>query len=181
MTQAASPIIQAPPDYRGRTLCYYHPNGRGTGSAVRFEPRLNRNGNDRYNCFFVEWARQKDRTSTTSPDAFARFDWEGKITVKLGFLDLCELLTVLEGRATAVGANGKGLYHATEQGNTLITFAHQAERKNYLFAVSRKLNGDAEPQRISIALSKIEATGLRHVLQMGLFFVTFPGLLQGSQ
>ena len=46
-------------DYKGRAIGFYHPNGKGNGSALRLEPRLNRDDADRYNCFFIELAPQK--------------------------------------------------------------------------------------------------------------------------
>lgn len=166
-------------DYTGRSITLYHPNGRGTGSALRLEPRINREGEDRYNCFFLEMAAQKqvaDRKGGGSD--YATFDWDRRITVKLGFADICELLAVLEGKAEHVGGERKGLFHATGAGNTIIGFARDAERGGYHLSLSRKLKGDAEPRRIGIGLGEAEAVGLRCLFQTGLFFVTFPSALK---
>lgn len=167
------------PNYTGRTVCLYHPNGKGSGSAMRLEPRINGSGEDRYNCFFLEMAAQKSTAGSRGTGAeFATFDWDNKIVVKLGFLDISEFLMVFEGKAKQVGGQRNGLYHASSQGNTLISLSRQEERQNYFLSLSRKRNGASEPQRISIALSDIEATGLRCLLQTGLFFVTFPEALR---
>lgn len=167
------------PDYRGRSIEFYHPNAKGTGSVLRFEPRVNRTGEDRYNCFFLEIAAQKCTAGAAGNETgFATFDWENKIIVKLGFLDISEMIMVLEGRATKLGGQRSGLYHASGQGNTLISLTRQDDRKNYLLTVSRKRKGAQEAQRISIALTEVEATGLRCLFQTGLFFVTFPTALR---
>lgn len=163
-----------PGQYKGRTLEIYHPNGRGTGSAVRLEPRVNGAGEERYNCFFLEFASQKSVAQRAAGVPHATFDWVNKITVKLGFLDVGEILLVLEGQQSHIGGQRQGLYHANGTGNTLITLMHDPERKSYYLAVSRKRDGEAAPQRIGIGLTPAEATGLRCLLQTGLFNVIFP-------
>lgn len=162
------------PDFKGRSISLYHPNARGTGSAVRLEPRVNRDSEDRYNCFFLEMAAQQTAASHDQPKSPATFDWEKKITTKLGFSDVCECLMVLEQHQERLGPSGKGLYHATAQGNTLIDLRWQAERQNYLLSLSRKRKEATSPQKISIAFSQAEALGIRCLLQTGLFFITFP-------
>ena len=183
MTTSTEEQAGRTPDYKGRTLAIYHPNGRGAGSAMRLEPRINRDGDDRYNCFFLEMAAQKSTAQRAGGKTdYATFDWERKITVKLGFLDVSELLTVLEGRAPHVGGPRKGLYHASGNGNTLIAFSRdQTERGGYYLSLSRKREGDSEPSRVAIGLSEVEATGLRCLLQTGLFFVTFPDALRARR
>ncbi|NLE68238.1 MAG: hypothetical protein GX608_12535, partial [Lentisphaerae bacterium] len=66
---------------------------------MKLEPRVNRVEADRYNCFFMDMALQK--TAALAQDGkrtHASFDWEHKLTVKLGFMDICAILEVLEGR-----------------------------------------------------------------------------------
>ena len=181
ITPAQTPPSTEPAtDYKGRSISFYHPNNKGTGSALRIEPRLNRDDNDRYNCFFMELAPQKTTFMRTNGKRTpATFDWSRKITVKLGFLDIAETLTVLEGRATNAGGERNGLYHASGNGNTLITFQRYQDRNAYYLGVSCKRNKDDEPNKIGITLSDVEATGLRSLLQTGLFFVTFSSLMRG--
>jgi hypothetical protein len=155
-------------------LTFYHANRQGSGAAVRIEPRINRRPGERYNCFFLDMARQKTvaaRGDGGSPHA--TFDWENKVTVKLDFMDVCELLTVLEGTCDHVGGKRDGLYHQTSQTNTLIRFKTH-ESGGYALAVSRKTAGADQPTRVHTVLNRVEATGLRHILQVGLFFVTLP-------
>ncbi len=165
-------------DYKGRAISFYHPNGKGTGSAMRLEPRINRDDRDRYNCFFMELASQKTAANLKGGAGVpATFDWAGKITVKLGFLDMAEILTVLEGRSDNAGGSRNGLYHAAGNGNTLISFQANREQRIYHLSVSKK-NGSETPRKLGITLSEVEATGLRSLFQTGLFFVTFSSFLR---
>ncbi len=162
------------PAARTQSICFYHATAKGTGSALRIEPKISRREGDRYNCFFLEMAAQKTAASRDGAmKKHATFDWENKITVRMDFTDLCELLTVLEGRADKVGGERNGLYHASGNGNTLITFQRNKETRTYFLSLSRKNKGDENARKISITLSEVEATGLRCVLQTGLFFVSF--------
>ena len=155
-------------------LTFYHANGKGTGAAVQIEPRLNQYPGDRYNCFFLDMARQKTVAQRgQNGTAHATFDWEQKITVKLDFADISELLTVLDGVSDHVGGEREALYHQSGETNTMIRFSRH-ESGGIALSLSRKSGGDSQPNRIGTVLSQSEAVGLRHILQVGLFFITFP-------
>jgi hypothetical protein len=157
--------------WRGR-LAFYHPTASGGGAAARIEfspPRSDREG-----CCFLELAKQK---TAAGRDAAGRqtatFDWESKLTVKLGFADICSLLLVLEGRGEQAG-NGRGLFHDTAEANAVINLRRQAEPAGYVLEVSRKLKrGDAEVQRVRLLLAEAEALGMRVVFQAALFPMVF--------
>jgi len=168
-------------DFRGRSIGFYHPNGRGTGSALRLEPRISRNDGERYNCFFVEMAQQKTVGQQAKGEKTpATFDWSNKITAKLGFLDIAELLAVMEGRLPSAGGERNGLYHASGAGNTIISFSRSEQSGTWFFSLSNKKSGAAQAQRIGIGLNESELVGLRCLLQAGLFYITFPSLIRES-
>jgi hypothetical protein len=106
-------------------------------------------------------------------DTPASFDWDNRLTAKLGFLDVGEILTVLEGRRPAVGNGRGGLFHASGDGNTVIDFRSSEDPAGYSVGLSRKANADAQPVRMQILLTEAEAAGLRCILQQGLFHLTF--------
>ncbi|MBT3192476.1 MAG: hypothetical protein HN341_07970 [Verrucomicrobia bacterium] len=157
-------------------LTFYHANGQGTGTAVQFEPRINQHPGDRYNCFFLDMAPQKTvgRRGEGEP-AHATFDWERKVTVKLGFADISELLSVLDGVSDHVGGKRESLYHQSGATNTMIRFSRH-DSGGIALSLSRKSADSDEASRVGTILSPQESVGLGHVLRVGLFFITFPGI-----
>ncbi|MDD4025157.1 MAG: hypothetical protein PHN85_04455, partial [Kiritimatiellae bacterium] len=85
--------------YRPR-LSFYHANGKGTGSAARFE--VVPAGGDREGAVYLTLAQQKSVATGSSAQGnrqHATFDWSGRVTVKLNFEDLCQMLLVFSGQA----------------------------------------------------------------------------------
>lgn len=157
---------------RRDNVIFYHPNAESTGAVMRLQPKTDRDGGLRCECFFMDMAPQKTAPSRTE-DGFvpASFDWENRITVKLGFTDICEILAVLADRVERVGGRRDGLYHQSGSMNTIIRFKKH-EDGGYIVGLSRRNGGDDDGQRISIVLSEIEAIGVRHVLEAGLFYMS---------
>lgn len=178
-TTSELPPREAPRVHAPR-LNFYHPNATGSGAALQLELRLNRPGEDRYDCFFLELAAQK-RAAGREGDhrAPASFDWENKLTVKLDFADVCELLAVLEGRAEHVGGTRNGLYHENGKSCTVIGFQRNTEKGGYYVGLSRKGKADGQVLRAQMLLSETEAVGMRCVFQSALFFMAFGRALAG--
>ena len=161
---------------RGRRdgIAFFHPNKEGTGAAARLEPKINRAGDDRGNCFFLEMAEQKTAASRNGGGFVpASFDWENKITVKLDFQDICHLLAVLEDRTEHAGGKRDGLYHQNGQSSAMIRL-RKHESGGYLLGLSRKRGDEEEARRVGTVLSEVEAVGLRQVFSVGLFFMALP-------
>ncbi len=170
------------PMQRQSRLTFYHPSQKGGGAALRFDLRLNRGGEDRYNCFFLEMANQNgvggQEGGRRRP---ASFDWENKVVVKLDFLDVSEFLAVLEGRRPQAGDGQNGMYHSSADASTLISFRKHNEREGYALSLSKKKKDGAQLFKGHILLSEAEATGLRCVFQTALFFFAFgPESVKGS-
>lgn len=167
------------PRTRVPRLVLYHPTGGATGAALQLEMRLNRPGEDRYDCFFLDLAPQKSAASRQGDRRIpATFDWEHKLTVKLDFADVCELLAVLEARTERAGGQRNGLYHENGKGCTVIAFQRSAEKTGYLLGLSRKDRESGQVSRVQIVLSETEAIGLRCLFQSGLFFMTYRQALE---
>ena len=159
---------------RDQRVAFYHPTAKGDGSALRLEPRVNRTESDRHNCFYLDMAPQKTVASREAEQRSpATFDWERKLTVKLGFSDICELLAVLEGRQEKAGGARNGLYHESEKAVTVISFTRNAERGGHLVGISRKDKEGGLLVRLHMALGEAESVGLRCILQSGLFYLSF--------
>lgn len=165
---------------RGR-VAFYHPNGKGTGTALQVELRISRNGEDRYNCMFFEMARQKTAAvKTENGRKPATFDWESKVTVKLEFTDICELLTVLEGKADHAGGAHDGIYHEAGNANAIIAFKRNTEPPGYLFGISKRTKAGEPLFRGQLVLGEAEAIGLRCLLQSSLFHMTLGSAVAGN-
>ena len=160
-------------------LTFYHANAKGTGAAARLELKLNRDGDERRACFFLEMSKQKTaavrESDTRTP---ATFDWDAKATVKLGFTDVCEMLAVLDSRQEQAGGRRNGLYHQSGNVNTIITLKKAVEFAGYDLGISRKDSAGNEVFRGHILLNEVEALGLRYVFQAGLFHLAFHASLQ---
>ncbi len=173
VNSATTPEATTPKTYAPR-LTLYHPTGSGTGAALQLALRLNRPGEDRYDCFFLDMTAQKSAAGRDGEKRVpATFDWENKMTVKLGFADICELLMVLEGRVERAGGARNGLYHENGKSSTVISLQKSAERAGYFLGLSRKAKDGGQVTRVQIVLGEAEAVGLRCLFQSGLFFMTF--------
>ena len=163
-----------PRNYRP-TLAFYHANGKGTGSAVRFEA-VPATG-DRDGSVFLTLAQQKSVATGSAEQGnrqHATFDWTNRITVKLNFGDLCQIIPVLKGQATSI-ADGKGLYHDSGNTTTIINLALQTEPYHgHSLDVSRRGKSSADAAtRIRILFNASEAYGLGVVLEQTLSLLAF--------
>ena len=152
-------------------LAVYHPNGRGTGAAIRFnvEPATA----EREGAVFFSIAAQNG-TAGSSPDRkFASFDWPNKTTVKLGFLEVAEVAMVLGGSAQALSHAGKdGIFHTSSTATTTIELKRSEDpsRPGFLLGVGRTPKSNPVARSfVSFAFRPAEAFGLRCALmaQMG--------------
>ena len=161
-------------NYRPR-LSFYHANGKGTGSAVRFE--VVPASGDRDGSVFLTLAQQKSVATGSAEQGnrqHATFDWTSRMTVKLNFSDLCQLLPVFKGQAATV-AEGKGLYHDSRNTTTLINLTRQSEPYSGLaLEVSRRSTAESEPAvRTRIVFNAAESFGLGAVLEQVLGLLAF--------
>jgi len=161
-------------DYRPR-LAFYHANGKGTGSAAKFEvvPAVG----DRDGAIFLTLAQQKSVAAGSLDQGnrqHATFDWANRITVKLNFSDLCQMLLVLKGQAQTI-AEGKGLYHDSRATTTLINVTRQTEpHSGWALEVSRRGKNVAEAvSRARIVFGAAEVFGLGTVLEQSLSLLAF--------
>lgn len=154
-------------------LAIYHANSKGTGAAMRLEFKVHR-GADSSGCFFLEMAKQRSVASRGEQGrTHATFAWDSKVTVKLGFTDICELLMVLDGRKEQAGSE-RGLFHSSGQANTVIVLKKSADYGGgYLLGLSKKDNAGAQLFKEHIILSETEALGLRCIFQSSLFPMVF--------
>jgi len=185
MEQKTAAVAEQGERTRRSRLSFYHANSKGAGTAVQFELRMNRGDEQRYDCCFLDIAHQKTVAAQGEGGRVpATFDWSRKATVKLDFADICEMLTVLEGRREHMGNGQNGIYHETASASTLVSLKKNAEAGGYLLGVSRKRRDGEQLFKGHILLSEAESVGLRCALQTTAFVLAFGislGLSQAPQ
>lgn len=165
---------RSPRNYRPR-LSFYHANGKGSGSAAQFEvvPACG----DREGVVYMTLAQQKSVATGLDEKGkrqYATFDWQNRITVKLNFSDLCQMLLVFRGQTTSI-ADGKGLYHDSRNMTTIINLTRQTEPYAGLaLNVSRRSKAESEQAvRVRIVFKDVEAFGVGAVLEQSLGIIAF--------
>lgn len=156
-------------------LSFYHANGKGTGSAARFE--VTPACGDRDGAIFLTLAQQKSVASGSADQGnrqHATFDWQNRVTVKLNFGDLCQMLLVIKGQAATI-AEGKGLYHDSRNTTTLINLTRQTDpHPGLALDVSRRGKAESDPAvRTRIVFNAAEAFGLGAALEQTLGLLAF--------
>lgn len=157
--------------YRPR-LTMYHPNGKGTGCAVALELHPAHDRTD--GCIMLKAANQMTIGDKRGPNpTFPRFDWEGAVSVKLDFNDLCKILQVFRGECETID-DGHGLYHRSPRGTTRIVLRHLIEPVvGYSLELYRTpAAGDGET-RSHILFSPAEALGLCESISGAMSVITF--------
>lgn len=174
-TPTSAPASDAAQKTYPPVLSFYHPNSKGTGCAVEFD--LRPATSEREGCIFAAFANQKSLATGSRNDnsrQAATFGWNEKITVKLNFNDICQLLLVLAGKAPSA-ADGKGLFHDAGETSTVIHMARTNEPvRGISFEVSKKRKNSPDPaQRSRILFTDAESFGLYRLLDACLFPLAF--------
>ncbi len=154
-------------------LTFFHPNAKGTGCAVSMEVHPAHDDVD--GSIFLSAANQLtvgDRTAEIP--VFPRFDWENKMTVRLCFSDLCQIMQVFRGETESIN-EGKGLFHSTAEFSTRISLRHLVEPvAGYSLELSRTpvRPGGCE-QRSRIFFTPAEAGGIADSIAGSMAVISF--------
>lgn len=157
-------------EYRPQ-LAFFHPNASGAGAAVKFE--LHPAHDNTSGCIMMIFANQiAPLTKGGQTDsAFARFDWEHRIAVKLDFTDLSQMLMVLKGFRDSIGEQ-KGLYHRSPNAVARILLRRVMEPvKGYSLGVYRTAN--SVENKSHIFLSESEALGFTCAIEGVMSVIAF--------
>ena len=161
----------AQPFARRARKVFYHPNGKGTGAALQLE--LHPAHEDIEGSVFLTLAPQKSIGMKTDTDTVhPTFDWRNAICLKLGLMDLAQILQVLRGMQESL-ADGKGLFHRSAGASAVIKFEHRIEpAAGYLLEASKKpLVG--ELRRVTFFFRPAEAFACALMLEQSLMYVAF--------
>ena len=140
----------------------YKPKKTDDGSVSAWEISYKKDKYDRYECF-LEMANQLPGRDANDNQ---KFDWDNKITVKLGALDIGEILLVLEGHKDSVGTKGKNsLFHKTSKGNKVINFSYSKEYKNFSLKISSQDEETKKRASFNQLISLAEGVIIRELLK----------------
>ena len=104
---------------------------------------------------------------------FPKFDWDGRLTVKLDFSDLTRIVQVLRGECESI-EDGKGLYHRAPRFYTRIVLRHMVEPMvGYSLELYRTSNDGKEESNARIILSDAEALGLGLAIENSFGVISF--------
>ena len=144
------------------TIC--HANARGTGTALRLELHPARTDSD--GSILATIAPQ----NAIKP--VASFYWNNSISVRLCLMDLAKILQVFRGNYEST-EDGKGLYHRTINGFTVVRLYHHIEPiGRYVLDVSHKSN-DGEPVHLIFSMTYDEAFALAEAIDHAMLYVAF--------
>ena len=153
------------------SLRFFHPNGRGTGCAVKMDLHP---AHDRVDgSIMLKVANQMTVGNMQGPNpTFPRFDWENSMSVKLDFSDLCKMLQVFRGECESL-EDGRGLYHRTARATTKIVLRHLVEPvSGYSFELYRTPT-QGEEMRAHIFFTPWEALGLAEAIAGSMSVISF--------
>ena len=158
-------------------LTLYHPNMKGSGSALRLSlyPASCGEGENVDGCIMLTLAAQKDIADRNAPNRkFASFDWENKVVVKLDFSDLCKFLQIFRGECEAID-EGRGLVHIHEKRTTRISLKHLLEpRPMYALDLYRNAPGSHESDRnVRFLMTNHEALGICAAVEQSMGLICF--------
>lgn len=156
----SQPAAPARPGQYRPSLAFYHANAKGTGCAMKLV--LHPAHDDTDGCIMMTMANQLTVGDRQGPNpVFPKFDWEGRLTVKLDFSDLTRIVQVFRGERESI-EDGKGLYHTTARFSTRIGLRHIVEPSScYSLELYRSSRGGARDESSArIVLSDSEALGL---------------------
>ena len=152
-------------------LSFYHPNAKGTGSALTLE--LHPAHDEVDGSIFVKLTPQKTVGKYENGMCILpTFDHDAALCVRLGITELAQILEVLRGYKEKLN-DGSGLFHRTKSANVAITFEHRIEPVPcYTLNITRR-EPDKDPSSISIHVTMPEACVLNETIAQALLYVAF--------
>jgi hypothetical protein len=147
----------------------YHANAKGSGAAMtlQLQPATDREDG----VVWMSLARQRT-VAAGAASPYARFDWEGKIVVKLGFADVVKLLQVFRGEIASLEGTD-GIFHQTRTFSTQIRLRRTDGAKGGCAIDVRRADASGGEKRARIALSAGETFGLAEAIASSLGALVF--------
>ena len=154
----------------GAELSFYHPNGKGTGGAVKFS-LIPADGEK-----FVDGGLRVAMAAQVKGDGFEmypRFDWDRVIEVRLGFLDVARMLQVFRGETESIN-DGLGLFVFNPLCRMKFSLRHVVEPvAGYEIKLVRKIGEAGQEDSVWVMLTGVEGLGLCCALENSMGILAF--------
>ena len=156
-----------------RSFTIYHPNAKGTGSALRFTLFPAHDEVD--GAILLEFIPQ---VCVNRQNAYDPLKWDNPnpIKIKLAFDDICRMLSVFRGETECLDTYNpdKGLWHQKQDSIICFKMTHEVDPiTGYKFSVYEQ-NRETQEERNCVFLMKYhEAHGVCEVMTQSLTQVVF--------
>ena len=154
----------------GAELAFYHPNGKGTGGAVKFS-LIPADGEE-----FVDGGLRVAMASQVKGNGFEtypRFDWDRVIEVRLGFLDVARMLQVFRGETESIN-DGLGLFVFNPLCRMKFSLRHVVEPvAGYEIELVRKIGEAGQEDSVKVMLMGVEGLRLCCALEKSMGVLAF--------
>ena len=149
----------------------YHPNAKGTGCMMRLELHPAEVGADGY--VLMTLTPQIANPRQTPRPTFPLYDFENKISARLGFNEITKILQVLRGECESIDCD-HGMYLRTTAGSTRIQLRHLFDPvTGYSLEVYNCPSDGGDETRVHFLMSSAEALGVCEAFVGCMYLVTF--------
>lgn len=156
-------------------LIIYHPNGRGTGSALRLELHPATDNLDGY----IDMTIAPQATFCSVADHIrSAFDWDANsvFKIKLTFDMVCWMLQVLRGECESI-KDGDGVFIKGNNTETVFKFRHCLEPcSGYIITIDEDIYRDDDTswrRNIAFTMTPSESLGLSCAIEQSLGVLCF--------
>lgn len=153
-------------------LAFFHPNPKGTGSAIKFELKP-ATPNQEGVIMATGMNQQTIGDLRGQTPVYPKFNWDDRIVVKLGFADLSKMLEVLRGSCESLN-NGNGICHTVSGCNTRINLTHSTlVDSEYVLELYRYWNEKNDERYFRFVFETFEAIGIEAAITGAMVFISF--------
>ena len=133
----------------------YHPNAKGTGSALKFIPRAAKYIKGPGDLILSIALQTSTGNKVEGEPSIPRFDWDKEIEVYLDPFEVMEIIRVIKGEQEAIN-DGKGIYSQRE--HCALDVRHRIDPvPGYQFTFKTvEKNGDTTTRAISLSCTEGE-------------------------
>lgn len=152
-------------------LALYHPNAKGTGSAIILElypATMNEDGH--ILCVFANQLTVGNPTGANL--TYSTFDWDNSLWVWLDFKDLCHILQVFRGECESIN-DGRGLFKYCGDVINIVHLEHRVDPiPCYQLSITQR-NKNGDDDRRYFVITPAESLGICEAVSGSMYLIAF--------